>query len=98
DHITNAAITALREGKTKYVPTAGIDPLRQAIAERYQSDYGLKFAPSQVVVSPGGKFSCYLAILSVISPGDEVVIPAPYWVSYPEMVKLAGAVPKPVLA
>ncbi len=98
DHITNAAITALKEGKTKYVPTAGIDPLRQAIAERYQSDYGLKFAPSQVVVSPGGKFSCYLAMLSVISPGDEVLIPAPYWVSYPEMAKLAGGVPKFVLA
>jgi len=97
-HIKEAAIAALRAGKTKYAATAGIEPLRAAIAAKYASDYGLKFAPSQVVVSPGGKFSCYLAILAVCSPGDEVVIPAPYWVSYPEMVKLAGAVPKPVLA
>jgi len=97
-HIKEAAIAALRAGQTKYAATAGIEPLRAAIAAKYASDYGLKFAPSQVVVSPGGKFSCYVAILAVCSPGDEVVIPAPYWVSYPEMVKLAGAVPKPVLA
>jgi len=97
-HIKDAAIAALRAGRTKYAPTAGIEPLRAAIAAKYASDYGLKFAPSQVVVSPGGKFSCYIGILAVCSPGDEVVIPAPYWVSYPEMVKLAGAVPVPVLA
>jgi aspartate aminotransferase len=98
DHIKEGAIAALRAGKTKYAPTPGIEPLRQAIAARYGADYGLKIAPGQVVVSPGGKFSCYLGILAVCSPGDEVVIPAPYWVSYPEMVKLAGAVPKFVLA
>jgi aspartate aminotransferase len=98
DHIKAAAIAALREGKTKYAPTPGIEPLRQAIADKYASDYGLKFAASQVVVSPGGKFSCYLAMLAVLSPGDEVIIPAPYWVSYPEMAKLAGAVPRFVLA
>ena len=97
-HIKKAAIAALESGKTKYAATAGIEPLRQAIAESYQTHYGLKVAAGQVVVSPGGKFSCYLAILAVCSPGDEVVIPAPYWVSYPEMVKLAGAVPKFVLA
>src|ERR1017187_6233100 len=97
EHIKEACIAALRSGKTKYAPTPGIDPLRQAIADRYLAEYGLKVAPSQVVVSPGGKFSCYLAILAVCSPGDEVVIPAPYWVSYPEMVKLAGAVPRAVL-
>jgi aspartate aminotransferase len=98
EHIKQAAIAALQAGKTKYVATSGIEPLRQAIAEKYADTYGLKVAPSQVIVSPGGKFSCYLAILAVCSPGDEVVIPAPYWVSYPEMVKLAGAVPKFVLA
>ena len=98
DHIKDAAIAALKAGKTKYAPTPGIEPLRQAIAAKYASDYGLKVAPSQVVVSPGGKFSCYLGILSVCSPGDEVIIPAPYWVSYPEMVKLAGAVPRFILA
>jgi aspartate aminotransferase len=96
DHIKDAAIAALRAGKTKYVATPGIEPLRQAIADSYAP--GLKVAPSQVIVSPGGKFSCYLAIMAVCSPGDEVLIPAPYWVSYPEMAKLAGAVPKFVLA
>jgi aspartate aminotransferase len=96
EHIKEAAIAALRSGKTKYVATPGIEPLRQAIADSYAP--GLKVAPSQVIVSPGGKFSCYLALMAVCSPGDEVLIPAPYWVSYPEMAKLTGAVPKFVLA
>ena len=98
DHIKEACIAALKSGKTKYAPTPGIQPLREAIAEDYAARLGLKVAPGQVIVSPGGKFSCYLSILAICSPGDEVVIPAPYWVSYPEMVKLAGAVPKFVLA
>jgi aspartate aminotransferase len=98
EHIKDACIAALKAGKTKYAPTPGIEPLRQAVAERYSAEYGLKVAASQVVVSPGGKFSCYLAIMATCSPGDEVIIPAPYWVSYPEMVKLAGATPKIVLA
>ena len=95
--IKDAAIVALQGGKTKYAPTPGIEPLRQAIAERYLAEYGYKIAPAQVVVSPGGKYSCYLAILATCNPGDEAIIPAPYWVSYPEMVKLAGATPKFVL-
>lgn len=94
EHIKEGCIAALKAGKTKYAPTPGIEPLRQAIAERYGVEYGLKVAPAQVVVSPGGKYSCYLAIMATCSPGDEVIIPAPYWVSYPEMVKLAGATPK----
>ncbi|HEY3755789.1 MAG TPA: pyridoxal phosphate-dependent aminotransferase [Opitutaceae bacterium] len=98
EHIKAAAATALREGKTKYAATPGIEPLRQAIAARYHEDYGLAVTPAQVVVSPGGKFSCYLAMLAVCSPGDEVIVPAPYWVSYPEMAKLAGATPRFVLA
>jgi len=98
DFIKEACIAALRAGKTKYAPTPGIDELRLAIAERYGADYGLKVSPGQVVVSPGGKFSCYLAVLATCSPGDEAIVAAPYWVSYPEMVKLAGAVPKAVLA
>lgn len=98
EHIKEACIAALKSGKTKYAPTPGIEPLRQALADKYLADYGLKYAPSQFIVSPGGKFSCYLTILAVCSPGDEVIIPAPFWVSYPEMVKLAGAVPKLVLA
>ena len=98
EHIKEACAAALKSGKTKYAATPGIDELRVAIAEKYGADYGLKVAPGQVVVSPGGKFSCYLAILAICSPGDEVIIPAPFWVSYPEMVKLAGATPKFVLA
>ncbi|HEY5228005.1 MAG TPA: pyridoxal phosphate-dependent aminotransferase [Opitutaceae bacterium] len=97
-HIKDAAIAALQSGKTKYVATNGIEDLRKAVSESYLFSYGLKVAPTQVVVSPGGKFSCYLAIMATCSPGDEVIIPAPFWVSYPEMVKLAGAVPKAVLA
>ncbi|HVS53861.1 MAG TPA: pyridoxal phosphate-dependent aminotransferase [Opitutaceae bacterium] len=98
DHIKEACIVALKAGKTKYAPTPGIEPLRQAVVDRYAAEYGLKAAPAQVVVSPGGKFNCYLGVLATCSPGDEVIVPAPYWVSYPEMVKLAGATPKFVLA
>ncbi|MDD3180979.1 MAG: pyridoxal phosphate-dependent aminotransferase [Opitutaceae bacterium] len=93
DFIKEAAMAALRAGKTKYAPTPGIDELRAAIADRYMAEYGFKIAPTQTVVSPGGKFSCYLGILAVVNPGDEVIIPAPYWVSYPDMVKLAGGTP-----
>ena len=97
EHIKEACIAALRGGKTKYAPTPGIEPLRQAIVARYAAEYGLKAVPAQVIVSPGGTFNCYLGILATCSPGDEVIIPAPFWVSYPEMVKLAGATPKFVL-
>lgn len=98
EHIKEAAIAALKAGKTKYAPTPGIPELRKAIAERYAVEYGFTVTPEQVVVSPGGKFNCHLGVVAVCSPGDEVIVPAPYWVSYPEMVKLAGAVPKFVLA
>ena len=98
EHIKEACAAALRAGKTKYAPTPGIEPLRQAIADRYAAEYGLRATPTQVIVSPGGKFSCYLGVLATCSPGDEVIVPAPYWVSYPEIVKLAGAVPRFVLA
>lgn len=98
EHIKDACIAALKSGKTKYGPTPGIEPLRQAIVARYAAEYGLKATIAQVIVSPGGKFNCYLGVLATCSPGDEVIVPAPFWVSYPEMVKLAGAVPKLVLA
>ncbi len=97
EHIKEACIVALKAGKTKYAPTPGIEPLRQAIVERYAAEYGLKATIGQVIVSPGGKFNCYLGILATCSPGDEVIIPAHFWVSYPEMVKLAGATPKFIL-
>lgn len=97
--IKEAGAKALAEGMTKYAPAGGIPALRNALARQYH-DFGvLKDAnPAQVVVSPGGKYSCYLAILATCGPGDDVLIPAPYWVSYPEMAKLAGATPKFVFA
>jgi aspartate aminotransferase len=97
--IKDACAEALAEGKTKYAPAAGVPGLREALAEQYVRHGVLNDAsPNQVVVSPGGKYSCYLAILATCGPGDEVIIPAPYWVSYPEMVKLAGATSKIVFA
>ena len=90
-HIKDAAIQALNEGFTKYTPASGIPELRQAIADKFQRENGLTYKPSQIIVSCGGKHSCYNVIMAVCEEGDEVIIPAPYWLSYPEMVKLAGA-------
>lgn len=94
-HIKDAAKKALDEGFTKYTPSSGIPELRQAIAEKFRRENGLTYKPSQIIVSCGGKHSCFNTILATCSAGDEVIIPAPYWLSYPEMVKLAGA--KPVI-
>jgi aspartate aminotransferase len=93
EHIKAAAVAALEAGFTKYTPSSGLPELRQAIADKLQTDNGLTYKPSQVVVSSGAKHSCYNAILATCQDGDEVVIPAPYWVSYPDMVRLAGAEP-----
>jgi aspartate aminotransferase len=93
DHIKAAAIAALEAGFTKYTPSGGLPELRQAISEKLEADNGLKYRPSQILVSNGAKHSCYNAILATCQAGDEVVIPAPYWVSYPDMVRLAGAEP-----
>ena len=92
-HIKDAAAKALAAGFTKYTPAAGIPELRQAIADKHKRENGLSFKPSQIIVSCGGKHSCYNVILATCEEGDEVIIPAPYWLSYPEMVKLAGARP-----
>src|SRR6186713_2340075 len=92
-HIKDVAIQALNQGFTKYTPSSGIPELRQAIADKFKRDNGLSYKPSQVIVSSGGKHSCYNVILATCEEGDEVIIPAPYWLSYPEMVKLAGATP-----
>lgn len=94
-HIKDAAAAALAAGFTKYTPSAGIPELRQAIADKFQRENGLTYKPSQIIVSNGGKHSCYNVILATCQEGDEVIIPAPYWLSYPEMAKLAGA--KPVI-
>jgi aspartate aminotransferase len=93
EHIKEAAIKALQEGFTKYTPSAGLPELRTAISEKYAKDNSLDYKPSQVIVSNGAKQSCYNAILACCEPGDEVIIPAPYWLSYPDMVKLVGAEP-----
>src|ERR1700755_825246 len=93
EHIKRAAIEALEAGFTKYTPSAGIPELRQAIAEKLAADNGLSYRSAQIIVSNGAKHSCYNAILATCQPGDEVIIPAPYWVSYPDMVRLVGADP-----
>lgn len=93
EHIKAAAMASLDGGFTKYTPSSGIPELRQAISEKFQHDNHIDYKPSQIVVSNGAKHSCYNAILATCEPGDEVIIPAPYWLSYPEMVRLAGAEP-----
>ncbi|MBX3745213.1 MAG: pyridoxal phosphate-dependent aminotransferase [Verrucomicrobiae bacterium] len=93
DHIKKAAADALAAGFTKYTASSGIPELRQAVADKFQRENGLTYAPSQIIISSGGKHSCFNAIFATCQDGDEVLIPAPYWLSYPEMVKLAGATP-----
>lgn len=91
-NVKDAAIKALQEGFTKYTPSSGIVELKQAICAKLKRDNGLDYAASQIVVSNGAKHSIYNAILALCNPGDEVIIPTPYWVSYPEMVQLADGV------
>ncbi|MEO0607574.1 MAG: pyridoxal phosphate-dependent aminotransferase [Pseudomonadota bacterium] len=93
DHIKQAAIDAIHAGKTKYTPADGLPELKEAICAKFQRDNALLYEPSQIHVAPGGKPVIYNAMVSTLNPGDEVVIPAPYWVSYPEMVKLCGGAP-----
>ncbi len=93
DHIKMAAIKGLADGFTKYTPSSGIPELRQAVADKFKRENGLSYKPSQVIISCGGKHSCFNVIIATCEEGDEVIIPAPYWLSYPEMVKLAGATP-----
>jgi len=92
-HIKEAAIHAIEAGFTKYTPSSGIPELRQAIAEKFKKDNGLEYKPSQILVSVGAKHSIYNAVMVLCDEGDEVLLAAPYWVSYPEMVKLAGGKP-----
>ena len=93
DHIKEAAIRALREGKTKYTDVDGVPELKDAIAEKFRRDNGLIYARSEINVSPGGKAVIFNAMMATLSPGDEVIVPAPYWVSYPDMALLAGGNP-----
>jgi aspartate aminotransferase len=92
-HIKDAAIKAINEGFTKYTPSSGTPDLRQAISDKFKRENGLTYKPSQIIVSSGGKHSCFNVIAATCEAGDEVIIPAPYWLSYPEMVKLAEATP-----
>ena len=92
-HIVGAGIEALEKGKTKYTPSSGLPELRRAICEKFERDNGLEYEPSQVIVSNGAKHSIFNACYALIDEGDEVIIPAPYWVSYPDMARLAGGKP-----
>ena len=93
EHIKAAAAAALAGGHTKYTPSSGIPELRQAISKKFSADNNLDYKASQIIVSNGAKQACFNAIAAVVNPGDEVIIPAPYWLSYPEMVRLVGAEP-----
>jgi aspartate aminotransferase len=94
EYIKEAAIEALKAGKTKYTASSGLVELRAAIAEKLKKENGLEYSPEQVIVNIGGKHSVYLVMQAVLDPGDEVILPTPYWVTYPETIKLAGAVAK----
>jgi aspartate aminotransferase len=94
EHIKAAAVEALRQGMTKYTDVKGIEPLREAIAQKYQREHGLSYRKEDVLVSCGAKHSLYNILQAVVNPGDEVVIPAPYWVSYSDMALLAGGLPR----
>jgi len=93
EHIQEAAIQAMRAGHTHYTPSGGLPELKKAICAAYRRDYGLEFRPEQVLVSNGAKHSIHNVITALCGPGDEVLIPTPYWVSYSALVELAGATP-----
>lgn len=94
DHIKEAAIEAINNGVTKYTPASGTLALKEAICRKFKNENGLDYAPNQIIVSNGAKHSLVNIFGAILNPGDEVLIPAPYWVSYPEMVRLGDGVPK----
>jgi aspartate aminotransferase len=93
DNIKEAAIAAIRRGETKYTAVEGIPELRAAVAAKFKRENGLTYTASQCFVAPGGKAIIYNALLATLNPGDEVIVPAPYWVSYPDIVRLGGGTP-----
>ncbi|WP_243028010.1 aspartate/prephenate aminotransferase [Thermus albus] len=93
EHVKEAARRALAQGKTKYAPPVGIPELREALAEKFRKENGLQVTPEETIVTVGGKQALYNLFQAILDPGDEVIVLAPYWVSYPEMVRLAGGVP-----
>ena len=98
EHIKEAAIKAVRDGKTKYTAAGGMPELKQAVADKFLRENNLAYKPDQILVSCGAKHSIYNVMQALLNPGDEVIIPSPYWVSYPDMAKLAGAEPVAVRA
>ena len=97
DNIKQAAIKAIESGKTKYTDVDGIPELKDAIIAKFKRENGLDYKPNQIIVGTGGKQVLYNALMATLNPGDEVIIPAPYWVSYPDMVLLAGGEPVAVV-
>ncbi len=93
DNIKQAAIEAIKRGETKYTAVDGIPELKRAIVEKFKRENGMSYKPSEITVGSGGKQVLYNALLATLDPGDEVIIPSPYWVSYPDIVLLAGAEP-----
>ncbi len=93
EHIVGAAVDALERGFTKYTPSSGMPELRRAICEKFERDNGLEYEPSQIIVSNGAKHSIFNVCFALLNEGDEVIIPAPYWLTYPEVVKVCGGVP-----
>ncbi len=93
DCVKVAAVKAISDNQTRYTPAAGIVPLRKAICDWMKKEYGVEYQPSQICVSSGAKHNVFIALQAICNPGDEVVLPAPYWVSYEESIKMAGAVP-----
>jgi aspartate aminotransferase len=93
DNIKEAAIKAIRDGKTKYTNVDGIPELKEAIVRKFERENGLTYTPSQIMVAPGGKKVIFNAMMATLNPGDEVIVPAPYWVSYPDIVQLVGGTP-----
>src|SRR5262249_27652767 len=91
EHICQAAVKAMKEGHTHYTPASGIPELRGAIAKLYQKSHGLNCTADQVIISNGAKHSIHNALATVVGPGDEVIIPTPYWVSYSDLVQMTGA-------
>jgi len=93
DNIKEAAYKAIREGHTKYTPSSGMPALKKAVADRLMADCGISYTPEQIVVASGAKHNIYIALQTLINIGDEVILPAPYWVTYAEAIKMAGGVP-----
>ena len=92
-HIRAAGIRAIEAGRTRYTPADGLPELKRAVCEKFRRDNGLAYTPAQVSIGAGGKQTLYNALMATLDPGDEVIVPAPYWVSYPDMVRLAGGTP-----